>query len=265
MDTGPDPNSWVRFPSDRIPEAGPNAQGRTTEEPLHTQSRPDHVLMARKWPTAQTGQRDLYAKPVEALSLPDKIPKGAHTIFVGVNPGVRSARIGHYYAGHSNYFWKLLFNSGLWPRKLTTEDDDSVTTGGFGFTDTCKRPTPGTGALKRIDFAESKNHVTQVVKAYNPKLIVFVSKTAVRAFLGSHTRPVAYGVQLWRIEDSRVFVVPSTSGASLGDTSYHLKLKWFRKLREEVSSYYPAPVSNRSSEVVALERARARSTKSLNG
>jgi len=220
--------------------------------------------MVKKWPTSQPGQRDLFLQPVESLSLPDKIPKQVHTLFIGVNPGVRSARIGHYYAGHSNYFWKLLFNSGIWPKRITTEDDDAVTTGGFGFTDTCKRPTPGTGALKKIDFAASRNHVSKVVKKHKPNLVVFVSKTAVRAYLGSRSKVIRYGVQEWDIEGSRVFVVPSTSGASLGDTSYQAKLKWFRDLRKEIAGYRPSG-SNRSNEVEAMDRASARSTKNLTG
>ena len=185
--------------------------------------------MKKKWPSAQSGQCDLYLRPIQALSLPDKIPKDVHTLFVGVNPGVRSARIGHYYAGHSNYFWKLLFNSGIWPRRITTEDDDNVAAGGFGFTDTCKRPTPGTGALKKIDFAASRSHVTKTVKKHHPKLIVFVSKTAVRAFLGSHSKPVVYGIQTWGIEGCRVFVAPSTSGASLGDTCVSIQIKMVQR------------------------------------
>lgn len=220
--------------------------------------------MVKKWPSVQSGQRDLFLKPLEALSLPDKIPKDVHTIFIGVNPGVRSARIGHYYAGHSNYFWKLLFNSGIWPNRITTEDDDAVTSAGFGFTDTCKRPTPGTGALKKIDFAASRNHVSRIVRKHRPKLVVFVSKTAVRAYLGGHLKPVSYGVQKWEIEGCRVFALPSTSGASLGDTSYRAKLNWFRSLRVEISRYR-ASGSNRSSDLVAIELASARSTKNLRG
>ena len=34
-------------------------------------------------------------------------------LFVGINPGVRSAQTGHHFAGYSNRFWKLLFAAGL--------------------------------------------------------------------------------------------------------------------------------------------------------
>jgi len=165
------------------------------------------------------GQFDLDLKKVEGLALPDKIPQNLHTLFVGVNPGIRSAKIGHYFAGHSNYFWKLIAASGVWPKPLTTFDDDQMVEQGFGFTDTCKRPTPGIHGL------------TQTV--------VFVSKSAYRVFLGNPQAEVRYGLQPQDVEGVPVFVVPSTSGRSLADSSYRTKLQWFQKLRAHLS-YWPA-------------------------
>jgi double-stranded uracil-DNA glycosylase len=206
---------------------------------------PKHSRVKRKkWTgSVSPGQRDLEGQPVQALWLPDKIPPNVHTLFVGVNPGVRSARIGHYFGGASNYFWKLLHNSGLWPDELTTFDDDSVVKGGFGFTDTCKRPTPGIATLTKGDFAESRIRISRLVRRHKPKTVVFVSKRAVRAFLGSNSTPVRYGKQDWEIGRIPVFVVPSTSGASLADTSYRSKLHWFKELRQHIESYWQSNYS----------------------
>src|SRR3989442_3748035 len=95
------------------------------------------------------GQQGLNGNQVQGLWLEDKIPRKMHTLVVGVNPGVRSATIGHYFGGKNNLFWKLLHHSGVWPSPLATEDDDRVVQAGFGFTDTCKRPTPGTNGLNQ--------------------------------------------------------------------------------------------------------------------
>lgn len=165
------------------------------------------------------------------LGLPDKVPDGMHTLFVGVNPGIRSATIGHYFAGHTNYFWKLMHASGIWPTPLAPQDDDLIVKAGFGFTDVCKRPTPGIADLSGEDFYHSPKRIEQIVKAKQPKVVVFVSKTAIRGFAGEPDLAVEYGVQSIKIQDSKVFLVPSTSGASLGDTSYEVKLKWFSELR----------------------------------
>jgi len=47
--------------------------------------------------------------------LRDRIRPGVRVLFVGINPGVRSALTGHHFAGYSNRFWKLLHQSGLVP------------------------------------------------------------------------------------------------------------------------------------------------------
>ncbi|UCE01358.1 MAG: mismatch-specific DNA-glycosylase, partial [Candidatus Latescibacterota bacterium] len=55
--------------------------------------------------------------------LPDHVQPGLRLLFVGINPGLRSAATGHHYAGHSNRFWKLLYDSGLVPEPLTAARD----------------------------------------------------------------------------------------------------------------------------------------------
>ena len=42
--------------------------------------------------------------------LRDRIRPGVRVLFVGINPGVRSALTGHHFAGFSNRFWKLLYD-----------------------------------------------------------------------------------------------------------------------------------------------------------
>jgi TDG/mug DNA glycosylase family protein len=44
-------------------------------------------------------------------------------LLVGINPGIRSAEIGHHFAGNSNRFWKLLYESKLVPEPIGTEQD----------------------------------------------------------------------------------------------------------------------------------------------
>ena len=52
------------------------------------------------------------------LRLKDRIAPDVRVLFVGINPGVRSAVTGHHFAGFSNRFWKLLFESGLVPEAI---------------------------------------------------------------------------------------------------------------------------------------------------
>lgn len=45
--------------------------------------------------------------------LPDYLVPKLGILFVGINPGLRSAALGHHYAGPSNRFWKLLYEASL--------------------------------------------------------------------------------------------------------------------------------------------------------
>src|SRR5262245_8937386 len=58
--------------------------------------------------------------------LEDRIKPGVRILFVGINPGLRSAATGHHFAGYSNRFWKLLHQSGLVPEPISYQDDDRL-------------------------------------------------------------------------------------------------------------------------------------------
>ena len=95
--------------------------------------------------------RGLKSSPVHRLDhvrLRDRIAPGIQVLFVGINPGVRSAQTGHHFAGYSNRFWKLLFDSRLVPEPLTCEEDDRLPEFGFGITNIVPRPSPGMNDLR---------------------------------------------------------------------------------------------------------------------
>src|SRR5690348_8754158 len=75
--------------------------------------------------------------------LRDRVAPGLRVLFVGINPGIRSATTGHHFAGYSNRFWKLLFASGLIPEPIGAEDDARLLEWGYGITNLVPRPTPG--------------------------------------------------------------------------------------------------------------------------
>ena len=46
------------------------------------------------------------------------VAPGLRVLFVGINPGLRSAATGHNFAGHGNRFWATLHAAGFTPRRL---------------------------------------------------------------------------------------------------------------------------------------------------
>ena len=77
---------------------------------------------------------------------------GVRVLFVGINPGVRSALTGHHFAGFSNRFWKLLYESGLVPEPIGYQDDGRLPEWGYGITNIVARATPGIDTLEKEEY-----------------------------------------------------------------------------------------------------------------
>ena len=96
--------------------------------------------------------------------LPDHVGPGMTVLFVGINPGMRSAAIGHHFAGYSNRFWKLLFESGLVSELIRAEDDERLLEWGFGITNVVPRATPGIDSLTPAEFVAGVQRLRRKVR-----------------------------------------------------------------------------------------------------
>ena len=97
--------------------------------------------------------------PAELPPLRDRIRPGVRVLFVGINPGIRSSLTGHHFAGFSNRFWKLLFESRLVPERIGYQDDVRLPDWGFGITNIVARPTAGIDSLERSEYKIGRAHV----------------------------------------------------------------------------------------------------------
>jgi mismatch-specific thymine-DNA glycosylase len=158
-------------------------------------------------------------------TLPDYLRNGMKLIIVGCNPGDRSARVGHYYAGRGNEFWPLLYDSGVVPELLDHRDDKRMIEFGVGLTDLVKRPTRGIEELKREEFAEGRILLAQKLEQYAPQVVAFNGITTYENFA---QRPCKPGLQMERLYGAQVFVLPSTSAKNA--TGRAQKLRYFRQL-----------------------------------
>ena len=158
-------------------------------------------------------------------TLPDYLRSGMKLVIVGCNPGDRSARVGHYYAGRGNEFWPMLYESGVLPELLDHRDDKRMIEFGVGLTDLVKRPTRGIEELRREEFAEGRILLGQKLDQYAPQVIAFNGKTAYERF---SQRPCKLGLQKGQLYGAQVFVLPSTSGKNAIERG--AKLRYFRQL-----------------------------------
>ena len=151
-------------------------------------------------------------------------------LFVGTNPGAKSARIGHYFAGASNMFWRLMHESGLTGERPTTETDHRMLDYGYGLTDVVKRPTRSTSDLTWQDGAGARRRLDGIIAGHEPGTVAFIGKAGYRYYLGNRTIALRYGTQR-PIHGSRAYLLPSTSGASFADTKYSEKMYWYKWLK----------------------------------
>jgi double-stranded uracil-DNA glycosylase len=155
-------------------------------------------------------------------------------LFVGINPGIRSAETGHHFAGYSNRFWKLLFESGLVPERVTYEDDDRLPSFGFGITNICARATPGIDTLLPAEYLLGRAKLRRKILRYKPDVVAMVGVTVFRAMFPQHKGPVTLGRQQERIGDSAVFVLPNPSGRN-ANFSYAEMLAAFIRLKADTT------------------------------
>jgi TDG/mug DNA glycosylase family protein len=179
------------------------------------------------------------------LRLKDRIAPGLQVLFVGINPGVRSAQTGHHFAGPSNRFWKLLFESRLVPQALTFLEDGRLPEFGFGITNLVARPSPGIDDLKPGEYLAGWKIVEEKVRKYRPAVVALVGVTLYRAIRplvedaadARHrkSQPIALGFQSAAVHGARLFVLPNPSGRN-ANFSYAEMLAAFTALKRAIGS-----------------------------
>ena len=141
--------------------------------------------------------------------LPDVLKKKLDVVFCGVAAGDRSASVGAYYANATNRFWATLSDIRLVSRKLDPQEYKLLLRYGVGLTDLCKMSS---GADDRIENTKIDVEGFRIkMSRYKPHFIAFNGKHSARLFFGHR---VDYGLQRERLGHTRLYVLPSTSGAA---------------------------------------------------
>jgi double-stranded uracil-DNA glycosylase len=176
------------------------------------------------------------------LRLRDRIAPGVRVLFVGINPGVRSAVTGHHFAGFSNRFWKLLRESKLVPEPISYEDDGRLVEWELGITNLIARPSPGINDLRPAEYVEGWTILSRKIRRYKPAVVALVGVTLYRAILPllpgvppAERRTArlspdhVLGLRPEAIHGARLFVLPNPSGRN-ANFSYDEMLEAFKQL-----------------------------------
>lgn len=163
--------------------------------------------------------------------LTDHIRPGVRILFVGINPGLRSAATGHHFAGYSNRFWRLLFESKLVSEPLTYQDDWRLPDWGLGLTNIIQRPSAGIDVLKPPEYIAGRKRLIVTVKHYRPHVVALLGVTIYRTLFPEYrTGRISLGLQAKTLADRPVFILPNPSGRN-AHYSYRTMLMAFRALR----------------------------------
>lgn len=159
--------------------------------------------------------------------LKDVIAYGLKIIFIGFNPGLRSGEIGHHYAGHSNRFWRLVFEAGLIPRRLRAEDDEEMLAFGYGLTNIVARISRTAAEITVQEYEQGRTRLRALIEEYRPRIAAYNGIEVYRKYSGRRdARPGLQPVPV--VPGVRDFVLFSPSG--LVRTPYPEMLQLYREL-----------------------------------
>jgi len=174
---------------------------------------------------------DKVSPPPIKLILPDYVRPGLRILFVGINPGLRSAAIGHHFAGYSNKFWRLLFDAQLITEPLGPTQDFRLLEWDLGLTNVVARATAGIDSLTVRDYRLGAARLLRLVRRNRPRVVALLGITPYRHLFQLPSRqPVGLGKQTAMLADAILFVLPNPSGRN-AHYSYGAMLEAFCALR----------------------------------
>ena len=169
-------------------------------------------------------------------TVPDVIAPGLLVLFVGINPGLYSAAVGHHFARPGNRFWPALYGAGFTPRLLSPDEDGELLRWSLGITNLVSRTTTAASELSPAELRRGRVTLEEKVRCYSPEWTAFVGIGAYATAFGQ--RNVSLGPQEERIARSRIWLLPNTSGLNAHDTPTRFA-EVFRELRMAVAASNP--------------------------
>src|SRR5712692_6888945 len=105
------------------------------------------------------------------MPLRDVLISHPKVLFVGINPSLRSAAVGHHFAGPGNPFWRLLHAAGLVAEPLGYEDDRRIVEWGLAITNLCPRATRAAAELGAAEIAAGRAALLRKLRRVRPRVV----------------------------------------------------------------------------------------------
>ncbi|KAI0546502.1 DNA glycosylase [Xylaria curta] len=153
----------------------PSSSSRSTPKDEDGSSSP-----RKKRNNASSSSSSSYAPPAKYAHLPhlvDVITPNLLILFIGLNPGVQTARSGHAYAHPSNLFWKLLYTSGITPVPCKPEEDRTLPVRfSLGNTNIVARPSRNGAELSKAEMDAGVAILEEKCRRWRPEAVCLVGK-----------------------------------------------------------------------------------------
>jgi TDG/mug DNA glycosylase family protein len=162
-------------------------------------------------------------------TVPDVIAPDLAVLFVGINPGLYTAAIGHHFGRPGNRFWPALYAGGFTPRLFSPYEERELLPLGYGITNVVARATASADELAPAELRLGGQRLVATARRYRPRILAFLG---IGAYRGAFARPQAeIGLQVETIGPSRVWILPNPSGLNAHYQAAALA-RLFRQLRE---------------------------------
>ncbi|KAJ7940512.1 uracil-DNA glycosylase-like protein [Mycena leptocephala] len=174
-------------------------------------------------------QKRSYAPPetyAHLRELQDHLKSDLDVIFCGINPGKKSAEIGHHFGNPSNHFWWCLHQSGFTDTQLRPQEDFNLPDRfSLGLTNLVDRPTTEQMELSSSEQLANVPYFLAKVARYRPCIVCFVGLSIAKVVDTSLNVTLSSGAKSWGLRPYKMihqspstftetlfFAAPSTSG-----------------------------------------------------
>lgn len=168
----------------------------------------------------------------------DVIAPGLRVLFVGINPGLYTAAVGHHFARPGNRFWPALHAAGFTERLLAPHEERELLAAGYGITNIVNRATAEASELTPAEIVQGGRRLVAKLRRCRPHVVAVLGLTAYRI---AFARPRAQlGRQPDDLAGAALWVLPNPSGLNA-----HFKPADFTRLFRDVRAAAKAPAARK--------------------
>ena len=140
----------------------------------------------------------------------DVIAPDLKVLFVGINPGLYTAAVGHHFGRPGNRFWPALHRGGVTPRQFHPSEQHLLLPLGYGISNLVPRASAAADELSTDELLRGGRELEAKLRRYRPRVVAFLGLGAYRT---AFARPKAkLGLQAELLADSHIWLLPNPSG-----------------------------------------------------